>query len=262
MRSKWAIGWCTVFAVAVVLPRFAAAVTASSPKAEIERAVVRALPVWQGRKAQVIAYLDLTRPFVTTAPWALVVAQAAGPVSVPEWTDHGPITVCFMGGFHPEYPQCTGSYWQGSEGMAWFVQPYSARPPRVVYADRNKMRPLLLVQTCTTPGINGSCSIRSSLYRYVGSLDQFRRVFVHDSDGSNNNQAARFVEHGPLQGDVIVDYPTRHAPYTYWIEVYVPGKSGQYVRILRYRGRTGYGDRNPLAVADSEMPELLKRLGL
>jgi hypothetical protein len=61
---------------------------------------------------------------------------------------------------------------------------------------------------------------------------------------------------------VIVVYPTEHAPYTYWVEVYRAGESGQYVRILRYRGRTGYGDGNQLAVADSEMPELLRHLGL
>lgn len=78
--------------------------------------------------------------------------------------------------------------------------------------------------------------------------------------GRNNNQETRFVERGPLQGNVIVDYPTQDAPYTYWIEVYNAGESSQYVQILRYRGRTGYGDGNPLAVADSEMPEILRRL--
>jgi hypothetical protein len=60
---------------------------------------------------------------------------------------------------------------------------------------------------------------------------------------------------------VIVDYPTGHAPYPYWIEVYAPRASEEYAQILRYRGRTRYGDHNPLAVADSEMPEILKRLG-
>jgi hypothetical protein len=86
-------------------------------------------------------------------------------------------------------------------------------------------------------------------------------VFVNFT-GRNNNEDARFVESGPLQGDVIVDDPTENAPYTYWIEVYRAGDSGQYGRILRYRGLTGYSDGNPLAVADSEMPEILRRLGL
>jgi hypothetical protein len=60
---------------------------------------------------------------------------------------------------------------------------------------------------------------------------------------------------------VIVDNPTENAPYTYWIEVYRAGDSAQYGRILRYRGLTGYSDGNPLAVTDSEMPEILHRLG-
>src|SRR6185312_8329625 len=82
---------------------------------------------------------------------------------------------------------------------------------QLVFAGRLRTRPLLLVQTCSIPGINGNCSTRTSLYAYVSNVDGFRRVFVHDSDGSNNNQAARFVESGPLQRDVIVDYPTDHA---------------------------------------------------
>lgn len=80
--------------------------------------------------------------------------------------------------------------------------------------------------------------------------------------GSNNNQATRFVETGPLLGDVIVDYPTENAPYTYWIEVYRLGTSERYFRVLRYRGDTAYGDGNQLAVIDSQMPETLRRLGL
>ena len=46
------------------------------------------------------------------------------------------------------------------------------------------------------------------------------------------------------------------------MEIYRAEQSGHYVRILRYRGRTGYNDGNPLAVADSEMPEILRHLGL
>lgn len=262
MRSKFVIWWCAVLAVGLVFPNLANAVTTSLSQAQAEHAVVDALPIWHGKRAQIFKYVDLTQVFATTTPWALVVAQNPGP-SAREWTDHGPIAVCLVGGLDPRYPQCTGAYWlKGDEGMAWFAQPYRLVAARVVRAGPHKTRPLLLVQTCSVPGGNGSCSIRTSLYQYVGNVSSFLRVFVHDSDGSNNNQAARFVEEGPLQGDVIVDYPTEDAPYTYWIEVYGPRKSGPYARILRYRGRTGYGDRNRLPVADSEMPEILHRLGL
>jgi hypothetical protein len=70
------------------------------------------------------------------------------------------------------------------------------------------------------------------------------------------------MQAGPLQGDVIVAYPTAHAPYTYWIEVYGPHESGRYTQLLRYRGHTGYGDGNPIPVIDSEMPAILRHLGL
>lgn len=233
-----------------------------SSKAEAKQAVVDTLPVWHGKKAQVIDYLDLSHPFATTVPWVLVIAQAAGPIPAPEWTDHGPIAVCFAVKTRPANPQCTGAYWQRGEGMAWFVQPYGVVAARVVYAGPKQTRPLLLVQTCSVPGMNGSCSTRTSLYEYSDQIEAFSRVFVHDSDGSNNNQSARFVEHGPLIGDVIVDYPTSHAPYVYWVEVYAAGESGQFARILKYRSHTRYGDGNPLPVIDSEMPAIMERLGV
>jgi hypothetical protein len=80
--------------------------------------------------------------------------------------------------------------------------------------------------------------------------------------GRNNNQEARFVEKGPLLGSVVVAYPTNDAPFTYFVEVYKRGSESEYSQVLSYRGNTHYGDGNPLAVIDSEMPETLQRLGL
>jgi hypothetical protein len=45
-------------------------------------------------------------------------------------------------------------------------------------------------------------------------------------------------------------------------EVYKRLSDSEYSRVLKYRGHTGYGDGNPLAVIDSEMPETLRQLGL
>ncbi len=39
-------------------------------------------------------------------------------------------------------------------------------------------------------------------------------------------------------------------------------QDNRYHQIMRYRGATRYGDGNPLAVIDSEMPGLWHRLGL
>lgn len=259
MRTNFAIECFALLVVCSASNPAAAAVT-PLPQTEVEQAVIDALPAWQGRKAQIIDYLDLTQPLATTTPWALVVAQGAGPIPAPEWTDHGPIAVCLMAKLHPMHPQCAaGTYWHNDEGFGW---PYSLLAARVVYAARNDGQPLLLVQTCSVPGINGNCSIHTALYQYARDVDSFRRIFVNVNGGPNNNAATRFVEHGPLQGDVIIDTPTSHAPYKYWIEVFAPGKSGHYARVLRYRSITRYGDGNPLPVADSDMPEIMQRLGL
>lgn len=37
---------------------------------------------------------------------------------------------------------------------------------------------------------------------------------------------------------------------------------GGFKQVLRYRSATRYGDGNPLAVIDSEMPNMAQRLGL
>ena len=128
-------------------------------------------------------------------------------------------------------------------------------------ANPNQSSPLLFLKVCGEVSGDGDGAIAAALYMYDKGTDRFIRVFLNLT-GRNNNQATRFVESGPLQGDVIVDNPTENAPYTYWIEVYRAEDSGKYGRILRYRGHTGYSDGNPLAVADSEMPEILHRLGL
>src|SRR5579862_4274290 len=56
--------------------------------------------------------------------------------------------------------------------------------------------------------------------------------------------------------------PTDDAPFAYFVEVYKRVSDSDYSQVLRYRGNTRYGDGNPLAVIDSEMPETLRRLGL
>lgn len=262
MNGKLAIGWYALFAVGMALPAVAAAKVAPLPKAEVEQAVIAAIPAWQGRKATVLKYLDLTRPFDTASPWTLVVAQDPKPPADPDLEDHGPIATCLVKAL---VPQCTGtgkSYPTQWPAPSWYFQPYELSDTRIVYGGQARTKPLLLVKTCSGRGGDGNCSIETDLYRYHRQSDLFREVFTNESGGSNNNQASRFVGHGPLTGDVIVDYPTSRAPYVYWIEVYSPGKTGQYARVLRYRSHTRYGDGNPLPVADSEMTAIMQRLGL
>jgi hypothetical protein len=55
--------------------------------------------------------------------------------------------------------------------------------------------------------------------------------------------------------------PTSDAPYGYFLSVYRSDGSGHYARILRYRSKTHCDDGNPLSIVDSDMPEILFRLG-
>lgn len=208
-----------------------------------------------------ISQLDLTAPFRTRSHWRLVIVRDDGPPPPQTATveEHGPLTVCFVKGV---VPNCAvGFSWKIAGEPGWFTTAYHLLASRVVYAGRNHREPVLLLRLCSVLNAYANCGTATALYRYERRSDRFVREFLNVK-GRNNNPATRFVERGPLRGDVIVDYPTTHAPYTYWIEVYKAAKSGRYVRILRYRGHTGYADGNVLEVPDSEMPEILRHLGL
>jgi len=241
---------CCSFLVAIA-PHFLSAEKAI-PGEEVDRSVLAALSHQGIAKPKVVSHIDLTEPFGTVTQWTFVAIQDGGP-PIDDFGDHGPVFVCLVKAASPD---CTRHFYQEGEDM-----PHNLLAARVVYANQNKSSPLLFLKVCGQEGPNGNCVIATTLYLYDKGADSFIRVF-QNLTGRNNNQATRFVESGPLQGDVIVDYPTENAPYTYWIEVYRAGNSGQYGQILRYRGLTGYSDGNPLAVADSEMPEILHRLGL
>ena len=248
-----ALSLCGALLTAAIMPHF---LSAERPKAipseDVDRLVIAVLSHQGVTKPIVVSHIDLTEPFGTATQWTSVAVQDGGHAN-PEFGDHGPIFLCLVKAANPD---CALQLYQQADDL-----PHNFFVGRVVYAHQNKSSPLLLLKACGEQGPNGNCAIATALYMYDKRADRFLRVFLNHT-GRNNNEVTRFVENGPLQGDVIVDYPTENAPYTYWIEVYRAGDSGQYGQILRYRGRTGYSDGNPLAVADSEMPEILHRLGL
>lgn len=208
-----------------------------------------------GRRARVLARTDLTHPFGTRSRWTVVVEQDESPLPN---DDPGPIFICFS-----KTPTASASVTCSEGNVEKRVDsPVSYWSARVVYAGRAHTQPLILIKTCGGGGINGNCGVSMSLYDYDRARKAFHSVFSGIAGGSNNNSQIRFVEQGPLRGDVISDAPTSDYPYGYWITVYGRKRTGRYVQILHYRGRTGYGDGNPLAVIDSDMPEILRRFGL
>jgi hypothetical protein len=256
-----ALSLCCAFLTAAITPQFLSAEKPNAiPGEEVDRSVIAALSHQGITKPKVVSHVDLTEPFGAVTQWTFVVVQDGGHPPT-ELEDHGPIFLCLVKAASPD---CALHFYEHIRiDMPWADTPYHLFASSVVYGGENKTHPFLFVQVCGAGAMSGDgdCGVATALYRYDKETDRFIRVFLNLT-GRNNNQATRFVESGPLQGDVIVDNPTENAPYTYWIEVFRARDSGQYGRILRYRGHTGYSDGNPLAVADSEMPEILHTLGL
>jgi hypothetical protein len=258
LRSP-ALSICCVLLIAALTARLLNGERIKTLSAEeINRSVIVALSHQGVTKPTVISHVDLTGPFETASQWTFVAVQD-GSKPAEDFEDHGPILLCLVKSASPDC--ALHLYQQVRSDMPWFDTPYHLFAGTVVFANQNKSRPLLFLKVSGAVSGDGDCGIATALYTYDKGTDRFTRVFLNLT-GRNNNQVTRFVESGPLQGDLIVNNPTEDAPYTYWIEIFRAGDSGQYDRILRYRGLTGYSDGNPLAVADSEMPEILRRLGL
>jgi len=121
--------------------------------------------------------------------------------------------------------------------------------------------PLLRLQVGSHYATNGSQGHAAIILVYRASKHRFERIF-QEIFGGNMNQEARYIASGPLKGAMITVHPTDYAPYGYWVAVHRLTPDYTYKQVLRYRSATIYGDGNPLAVIDSEMPNIQRRLSL
>jgi hypothetical protein len=233
----------------------------------IDQAVISKLSAQFGINSKVIAHLDLTQPFQTKARWNFVAAKQPDEESSAEdglGERKGAISLCFVKNDEPDCSEemFLAKYREEKISVVSGSGPfYELFASDVVFSGPGRTLPLLRIKSCTIGGAIGNCGVSTFLFAYDRKAERFRAVFFNMM-GRNNNQEARFVENGPLRGSVIVAYPTNDAPFGYFVEVYQRVSDSEYSRVLRYRGNTGYGDGNPLAVIDSEMPETLRRLGL
>ncbi|WP_322965955.1 hypothetical protein [Sphingomonas fuzhouensis] len=120
---------------------------------------------------------------------------------------------------------------------------------------------LLWLQVASVHGGNGDQRVGRMALAYDPAHARFVPVY-RKATSRNNNQDVRFITKGPLQGAIIAAEPTTDAPFAFWITVNRLARKGRYAPVLRYRSGTRYGDGNPLAVIDSEMPEILRRMQL
>ena len=134
------------------------------------------------------------------------------------------------------------------------------RSVKIVYPRGRADQPLLFVQTGSLHSINGNQLVSTQMLAYENTQNRFVRIYQYTT-GRNNNQEARYISSGKLKGDIKSVDPTENAPYAYWITVNVLTPQYAYAAALRYRRATHYGDNNPLAVIDSEMPNIERRMG-
>jgi hypothetical protein len=263
MKSPYA----AVFAATLILVADGVDAQTHRDPIEIDHAVILRLSAQSGINSKVITHLDLTQPFQTTSQWSLVAAKQPDDESSAKdgaSERRGAISLCFVKNNEPD---CSEEMFLAKfreqrvsvdSGPGPFYELFASE---VVYSGPARTLPLLWIKSCTMRGANGNCGVSTFLFDYDRKAERFR-VVLFNMMGRNNNQEARFIEDGPLLGSVVVAYPTDDAPFTYFVEVFKRTSDSEYSRVLRYRGNTRYGDGNPLAVIDSEMPETLRRLGL
>jgi hypothetical protein len=195
--------------------------------------------------------IDLSRPFDTRSPWRFLTSQEPGVTGTDE---PGLIHLCLRPTPTASCDPLVATAMSGQWG------PHYLNRAEVVFSGGGAST-LFLIQEASEHGANGNQVVFTQVLAYDRSNDRFRQIYAHDT-GRNNNQEDRFITSGPLQGSVISAEPTDNAPFAYWITVNQLESTITYKQVLRYRSATRYGDGNPLAVIDAEMPNIELHLGL
>lgn len=206
--------------------------------------------------------IALSAPFGAHPGWQLKVTQdgtVADPFGEPSDTVPGAIRLCLSSDngrtCRPGLDRMLTSSGPGD----LFTQPHFLNDARIVQPTPG--RALLLIQVASLHGGNGDQRVATIALRYDRARDRFVPAYARQTR-RNNNQEIRYVAAGPLRGAIIAAEPTDDAPFGFWMTVDRPDPTNAYRQVLRYRSATRYGDGNALAVIDSEMPEIQRRLAL
>ena len=230
--------------------------------AAVAAAVVSAAVGAAPPEPSVIAAIDLAGPFATRSAWRFTAAQGPAiddPTGGVGDKAPGAVRLCLRrDASGPCDPQLQATLRAGLEDDL-FAQPHYLNTARIVQGAAGA--PLLLVQTASLHSGDGDQLVFTQALAYRRGADAFVRVYGHPT-GRNNNQEVRYIEKGPLKGDIISVEPTENAPFGFWVSVNTLASGEAYREVLRYRSATRYGDGNPLSVIDSEMANIQQRLGV
>ncbi len=197
----------------------------------------------------------------TRSAWLLMSRQGPAVEDMADNEAPGVITLCLRkeasGPCDPQVRDALGT----TPADAPFSEPHYLDEARVVGGREASGQPLLLVRTASLHSGDGDQLVLTQALAYQRDADRFVRVYDHVT-GRNNNQEVRYVEAGPLGGDIVSVEPTSDAPFGFWVVVDAPVPGSAFREALRYRSATRYGDGNALRVIDSEMPNIQRRLGV
>jgi len=212
----------------------------------------------------VISNIDLSRPFSTHEAWRFIATQGpplSGDDTASGGEEPGRIQLCLRATpSAPCNPQLLNALRTASSAKDDFTQPHYLNAVKIVFPRGRADQPLLFVQTASLHAGNSSQLVLTQVLAYENSQNRFTRIYQYTT-GTNNNDEVRYISSGRLKGDIISVVPTENAPYGYWVIVNALTSQYTYKTVLRYRSATHYGDNNPLAVIDSEMPNIEQRLG-
>ena len=207
--------------------------------------------------------IDLSQSFGTRSPWRFTASPGPAikdPFGLGDDQVPGVLTLCLRTPSTPCDPQLRSQFRRPSSDD-FFSEPHYLNQAQVVHPNGEAGRPILLVQTASLHAGDGDQVVLEQALAYDKGPDHFRRVYQHVT-GANNNQEVRYIDAGPLRGDIIAVDPTETAPFGFWVSVNALAANYTYKEVLRYRSATHYADGNPLAVIDSEMPTIQLRLGV
>ena len=217
------------------------------------------------RRLTVIASIDLSRAFNTRSPWRFTATQgppALDPVSLATGdTVPGDILVCISKGDTRHCDASLQATLRLPEPNDVFSSPHYLEAAQIVHPRGVSGQALFLIRMASVMSGDGDQLVRTQVLAWRRSSDNFVRVYDFTT-GYNNNQEVRYIQSGQLKGNIISVEPTQHAPYGFWVTVNALLPDYTYRQILHYRSATTYGDGNPMAVIDSEMPNIEQHLGL
>jgi hypothetical protein len=218
----------------------------------------------QSITSSVILNMGLSKPFSTRKAWRFVATQGppvSGDDTASGGEEPGKIQLCLRAApTAPCDPQLQNALRAASSANDSFAQPHYLKAVKIVYPHGRADQPLLFVQTGSLHSGDGDQLVFTQALAYKSSQNGFVRIYQYTT-GTNMNEEVRYISSGRLKGDIISADPTENAPYGYRVVVNALTPQYIYKTVLRYRSATHYGDNNPLAVIDSEMPNIERRLG-